>query len=140
LAKNVAKRAVAISGENHPKGLLTGLRHMVDLALRQLKDVLDAYATRNADRAMAVWRKDEKLDAIYNSVFREFLTYMMEDPRNISLCTHLLFVAKNVERIGDHTTNIAETVTYMASGSLPEGQRPKADRTSTTLMSHPARD
>lgn len=135
LAKNVAKRALAVSGENHPKGLLTGLRHMVDLASRQLKDVLDAFAARDVDRALAVWRKDEKLDAVYNSVFRELLTYMMEDPRNIGLCTHLLFVAKNVERIGDHSTNIAETVTYMARGEAPRGDRPKGDTTSSTLVS-----
>jgi phosphate transport system protein len=86
-----------------------------------------------------VWRTDEKLDAVYNSVFRELLTYMMEDPRNIGLCTHLLFVAKNLERIGDHTTNIAETVAYMASGSLPVGERPKSDITSSTLLSGPIR-
>lgn len=134
LAKNVAKRALAVSGENHPKGLLTGLRHMVDLASGQLKDVLDAFAARDVDRALAVWRQDEKLDAVYNSVFRELLTYMMEDPRNIGLCTHLLFVAKNVERIGDHSTNIAETVTYMARGEPPRGDRPKNDQTSSKLI------
>ncbi|MDX2308421.1 MAG: phosphate signaling complex protein PhoU [Hyphomicrobium sp.] len=134
LAKNVAKRALAISGENHPKALLTGLRHMVDLASHQLKDVLDAFAARDVDRALAVWRHDEKLDAVYNSVFRELLTYMMEDPRNIGLCTHLLFVAKNFERIGDHTTNIAETVTFMARGAPPSGDRPKNDQTSSTLI------
>ena len=135
LAKNIAKRALAISGENHPKGLLTGLGHMVELAARQLKDVLDAYAARDAQRALNVWHQDEKLDAVYNSVFRELLTYMMEDPRNIGLCTHLLFVAKNLERIGDHSTNIAETVTYVASGQMPEGDRPKYDLTSSTLVS-----
>ncbi len=139
LAKNVAKRAHTVSGETHPKGLLTGLRHMAELASRQLKDVLDAYAARDADRALAVWHTDEKLDAVYNSVFRELLTYMMEDPRNIGLCTHLLFVAKNLERIGDHTTNIAETVTYMTRGAPPEGERPKSDMTSSTLLSGPAR-
>ena len=138
LAKNVAKRALAISGENHPKGLLTGLRHMVELASKQLKDVLDSYAARDPERALAVWRKDEKLDAVYNSVFRELLTYMMEDPRNIGLCTHLLFVAKNVERIGDHSTNIAEVVTYMTRGTMPDGERPKNDTTSSTLMTNPA--
>ena len=138
LAKNIAKRAQTISGENHPKGLLTGLRHMVEIASRQMKDVLDAFAARDAERALAVWRHDEQLDAVYNSVFRELLTYMMEDPRNISLCTHLLFVAKNVERIGDHTTNIAEFVTFMARGALPEGERPKSDLTSSTMVSKPA--
>ncbi len=137
LAKNIAKRALAVSGENHPKALLTGLAHMVELAARQLKDVLDAYAARDAARAMTVWHNDEKLDAVYNSVFRELLTYMMEDPRNIGLCTHLLFVAKNLERIGDHATNIAETVTYVTSGHPPEGDRPKYDLTSSTLISTP---
>ena len=83
------------------------------LALGQLKDVLDAYAARDVDKALEVWRSDEEIDALYNSLFRELLTYMMEDPRNISLCTHLLFCAKNLERIGDHATNIAETVYYL---------------------------
>ena len=113
---------------------------MVDLALRQLKDVLDAFATRDADKALEVWNNDKNIDALYNSVFRELLTYMMEDPRNIGLCTHLLFIAKNVERIGDHTTNIAETVTYLARGAFPDGERPKNDKTSSTLLTNPAHD
>ena len=133
LAKNIGKRALTLSGEVQPKAHLSGLRHMVDLALRQLKDVLDAFSARDADKALKVWRDDENIDALYNSVFRELLTYMMEDPRNIGMCTHLLFIAKNVERIGDHTTNIAETVTYLARGALPEGERPKNDQTSATL-------
>ena len=107
---------------------------MTDLASRQLKDVLDAYAARDADRALAVWHQDEKLDAVYNSVFRELLTYMMEDPRNIGLCTHLLFVAKNLERIGDHTTNIAETVHFLARGTALTDERPKTDVTTSTLI------
>ena len=123
LAKNIAKRALAISGENHPKPLMTGLKHMVELALSQLKDVLDAYAERDAEKAVAVWRRDERIDAMYNSLFRELLTYMMEDPRNIGLCTHLLFAAKNIERIGDHTTNIAENVHYLVHG-VALGRRP----------------
>ena len=137
-AKNIGKRAVAVAGESQPKTLLTGLRHMVELASKQLRDVLDAFAARDADKAMKVWRDDEKIDALYNSVFRELLTYMMEDPRNIGLCTHLLFIAKNVERIGDHTTNIAETVNYLARGELPAGDRPKNDKTSTTLVDKPS--
>ena len=137
-AKNIGKRAVAVAGESQPKTLLTGLRHMVELASKQLRDVLDAFAARDADKAMKVWRDDEKIDALYNSVFRELLTYMMEDPRNIGLCTHLLFIAKNVERIGDHTTNIAETVNYLARGELPAGERPKNDKTSTTLVDKPS--
>ena len=136
-AKNIGKRAVAVAGESQPKTLLTGLRHMVELASRQLRDVLDAFAARDADKAMKVWRDDEKIDALYNSVFRELLTYMMEDPRNIGLCTHLLFIAKNVERIGDHTTNIAETVNYLARGELPAGERPKNDKTSSTMVEKP---
>ncbi len=140
LAKNIGKRALATASENQPRALVVGLRHMVDLALRQLKDVLDAFAARDAEKALEVWNEDEKIDALYNSVFREMLTYMMEDPRNIGLCTHLLFIAKNVERIGDHTTNIAETVTYLARGTLPHGDRPKNDLTSSTLVTNPTRD
>jgi phosphate transport system protein len=135
LAKNIAKRALAVSGENHPKPLMTGLKHMLELALRQLKDVLDAHAERDSEKALAVWRADERIDAMYNSLFRELLTYMMEDPRNIGLCTHLLFGAKNIERIGDHTTNIAETVHYLVSGATIADDRPKGDTTSSTLIS-----
>ena len=134
LAKNIAKRALAVANESHPKPLITGLRHMLDLALRQLKQVLDAYAERDADRAMAVWREDEQIDAMYNSLFRELLTYMMEDPRNIGLSTHLLFGAKNIERVGDHTTNIAETVHYLVRGTLITDERPKGDDTSSTMF------
>ena len=133
-SKNIAKRALAIAGESHPKPLLVGLGHMVDLALRQLKDVLDAYSERDADKALSVWRRDEQLDAMYNSLFRELLTYMMEDPRNIGLSTHLLFGAKNLERIGDHTTNVAETVHYLVHGTAITDDRPKGDYTSSTLI------
>ncbi|MGE5513256.1 MAG: phosphate signaling complex protein PhoU [Bacteroidota bacterium] len=133
-AKNIAKRALAVSGETHPKTLMTGLRHMTELALRQLKDVLDAFAARDAKKALEVWRNDEQIDALYNSVFRELLTYMMEDPRNIGLCTHLLFGAKNIERIGDHATNVAETVHYLVTGQPLTDDRPKGDKTSTTLI------
>lgn len=134
LGKNIAKRALAIAGQPHPKPLITGLRHMVELALSQLNDVLDAYAARDAERALAVWRDDEKLDAVYNSLFRELLTYMMEDPRNIGISTHLLFGAKNIERVGDHTTNIAEIVQFLVSGKAIMDDRPKGDETSTTLI------
>jgi phosphate transport system protein len=134
LAKNIAKRSRAIAAEPHPKPLMLGLRNMVERALSQLKDVLDAYADRNADLALRVWRRDEQIDAMYNSVFRELLTYMMEDPRNIGMCTHLLFGAKNLERIGDHTTNIAETIHFFVHGREIEADRPKQDKTSTTLI------
>jgi phosphate transport system protein len=134
LAKNIAKRATAISGEAHPKSLMVGLRHMTELALSQLKDVLDSYIERDAEKAMEVWRNDEKIDAMYNSLFRELLTYMMEDPRNIGLCTHLLFGAKNIERIGDHTTNIAENIYYLVHGRTLAEDRPKGTDTSLVLL------
>jgi phosphate transport system protein len=132
LGKNVAKRAVAVMAEQQPKQLVLGLKHMGELALSQLKDVLDAFIERDADRALKVWYKDEEIDAMYNSLFRELLTYMMEDPRNIGLCTHFLFGAKNIERIGDHATNIAENVYYLVNGRAITDQRPKSDTTSST--------
>jgi phosphate transport system protein len=133
LAKNIAKRAIAVAHETPPKSLLTGLGHMTEHALGQLKDVLDAYAARDAEKAMLVWHDDARIDLLYNSLFREMLTYMMEDPRNIGLCTHLLFGAKNIERIGDHTTNIAENIHYLVHGVMPDGDRPKGDETSTLV-------
>jgi phosphate transport system protein len=132
LGKNISKRALAVVGEQQPKKLMLGLKHMGELALEQLKEVLDAFIERDADRALKVWYKDEEIDAMYNSLFRELLTYMMEDPRNIGLCTHLLFGAKNIERIGDHATNIAETVYFLVHGSAITDQRPKGDNTSMT--------
>ena len=99
--------------------------------LVQLKDVLDVYATRTAEKAQVIRDRDEEIDAMYTSLFRELLTYMMEDPRNITSCTHLLFCAKNMERVGDHATNIAETIYYMATGQQPEGERPKDDSANT---------
>jgi len=134
LAKNIAKRANVIAEEPHPKAVMSGLGHMVEMALKQLKLVLDAYAERDAERALAVWRSDQQIDAMYNSLFRELLTYMMEDPRNIGISTHLLFGAKNLERVGDHTTNIAETVHYLVTGQPITDERPKGDKTSTTLI------
>jgi phosphate transport system protein len=129
LAKNTAKRTHAIS-EALPRKLSTGLARMGAMAQSQLNQVLDAYAQRDDEKGLAVWRSDEDLDSLYNSIFRELLTYMMEDPRNISLCTHLLFGAKNLERIGDHTTNIAENIHYLIHGkNITEG-RPKKDVTS----------
>jgi phosphate transport system protein len=134
LGKNIAKRTIAINAEPPPKQLMLGLRHMGELTLGQLKDVLDAFTERDADLALKVWLKDESLDDLYNSVFRELLTYMMEDPSNIGLCTHLLFGAKNLERIGDHTTNIAEIIYFLVHGRAIKSQRPKGDTTSTTLV------
>jgi phosphate transport system protein len=128
LAKNIAKRALAIGGEFQPQKIVVGLQHMSDLVLGQLKDVLDAYAQQDTAKALDVWKRDGAIDALYTSLFRELLTYMMEDPRNISFCTHLLFCAKNIERIGDHTTNIAETVHYLVTGETLAIDRPKNDR------------
>ena len=107
---------------------------MGELALGQLKEVLDAFIERDADRALKVWYKDEEIDAMYNSLFRELLTYMMEDPRNIGLCTHLLFGAKNIERIGDHATNIAETVHFLVEGGPFRESRPKGDTSSFAVV------
>lgn len=130
LAKNIAKRAVAISGQfSPPHRAVIGLEHMSRLVQAQLKDVLDAYATGNEQKALEVWHRDGEIDALYTSLFRELLTYMMEDPRNITFCTHLLFCAKNVERIGDHTTNIAETIHYLVTGETLDINRPKLDTT-----------
>jgi phosphate transport system protein len=137
LAKNTAKRTHAVS-EPLPRRLSTGLARMGAMAQGQLKEVLDAYARGDDAKAMAVWRADEDLDALYNSIFRELLTYMMEDPRNISQCTHLLFGAKNLERIGDHTTNIAENIHYLVHGKTISEARPKKDITS--MMTHEKAD
>ena len=133
LAKNIAKRARAVAGETHPKPLMTGLGHMTELALEQLTDVLDAFSKRDGAKALAVWRADAGLDALYNSIFRELLTYMMEDPRNIGLCTHLLFAAKNIERVGDHTTNIAENIHFLVTGQVLNDERPKGDDTTSVM-------
>ncbi|MEW9616814.1 phosphate signaling complex protein PhoU [Shinella sp. S4-D37] len=133
LGKNTAKRVIAVQSSGMPRKLTRGLEHLAELALMQLKEVLDVYATRSIEKAKAIRERDDEIDAIYTSLFRELLTYMMEDPRNITPCTHLLFCAKNIERIGDHATNIAETIYYMATGSQPEGERPKDD-TSTSVV------
>ena len=135
LAKNISKRSLVIFQDYEtPNRLVQGLSRMGKLALGQLKLVLDAYTNRDVDMANRVWVSDEEIDEMYNSVFRELLTYMMEDPRMIGMCTHLLFVAKNIERIGDHATNIAETVSYLVTGDRIVGERPKGDKTSTTSV------
>lgn len=136
LAKNIAKRALVIQGDfETPVRLVQGIARMGRLAQGQLKSVLDACSNRDAQVAMEVWRGDEEIDEMYNSVFRELLTYMMEDPRTIGVCTHLLFIAKNIERIGDHATNIAETVRYVVTGEYVSDDRPKSDTTSSTTVS-----
>ena len=134
LAKNIAKRAVKIATEPRVPRAVIGLKHMNELAATQLKDVLDAYAQRDTERAQAVWVRDGELDALEDSVFRDLLTFMMEDPRNISFCTHLLFCSKNIERVGDHATNIAETVFYLVTGGTLPLERPK-DRNAAAVFS-----
>jgi phosphate transport system protein len=134
LAKNIAKRAVVVSGELNLQQVMRGVEHMTEMVLAQIKDVLDAYARRNIDKAVQVWRSDGEIDAVNNSLFRELLTYMMEDPRNISVCIHLLFCAKNIERMGDHATNVAETIYYMVEGQMLTDERPKSDTTSSTAI------
>jgi phosphate transport system protein len=132
LAKNIAKRVEVVENELNLQKVMRGVEHMTELVLTQIKDVLDAYARRDVGKAVQVWRSDEEVDAVNNSLFRELLTYMMEDPRNISVCIHLLFCAKNIERMGDHATNIAETIYYMVEGRTLPDERPKGDTTSTT--------
>jgi phosphate transport system protein len=135
LAKNIGKRVLDLNGEYPSTKLIRGVEHMGSLVLAQLKRVLDAYAARDVDGAMEVWRRDEEIDAMCVSLFRELLTYMMEDPRSITFCIHLLFSAKNIERMGDHATNIAETVHYMITGQPITLDRPKADTTSFAPVS-----
>jgi phosphate transport system protein len=133
LAKNIAKRAMATAGEQRPSTVIIGLKHIGNTALEQLKNVLDAYSQRDGEKALKVWMSDEPIDKLYNSLFRELLTYMLEDPRNIGLCTHLLFGAKNIERIGDHATNIAEMVYFMVYGKSITDRRPKIDTTTFSM-------
>jgi phosphate transport system protein len=129
LAKNIGKRVSAISDDFHPQKLMRGLEHMAAMVLGQLKEVLDSYVAHDLAKALAVWKGDEEIDAMCTSLFRELLTYMMEDPRNITFCIHLMFCAKNIERMGDHATNIAETVYYLIEGRPISEQRPKGDTT-----------
>ena len=129
LAKNIAKRVGALDDDIELTKVLRGVEHMASLVLGQLKQVLDAYASRDLPSALAVWKGDEEIDAMCTSLFRELLTYMMEDPRNITFCIHLMFCAKNIERMGDHATNIAETVHYMVEGRPIAETRPKGDTT-----------
>jgi phosphate transport system protein len=135
LAKNVAKRVASV-GDNskQPASLYRGLEALADLALTQLKEVLDVYASRSVETIGFVRDRDDQIDAMYTSLFRELLTYMMEDPRNITPCTHLLFCAKNIERIGDHATNIAETIYFIVTGEQMPVERPKGDKTDRIVI------
>ena len=130
-AANVAKRSIALN-VSPPVPHTSSLRALGQLAARQVSDVLEAYRDGDAERALKVRARDAELDAQYTALFRELLTYMMEDARNITPCTHLLFMAKNLERIGDHATNIAENVWFLVHGDQPLPPRDKRDETSTT--------
>jgi phosphate transport system protein len=121
MAKTVSRRALQIEGLSLAPKFYNGVKHMADLILRQLKEALDAYSSRNAQAAIAVFNADDEIDALYTSLFRELLTYMMEDPRNITQCTHLLFCSKSLERVGDHATNIAERAYYLETGQQMSG-------------------
>lgn len=132
LAKNIAKRVNQLTEDLPPQTIIRGIEHMSGLVLGQLKQVLDSYATRNLGNALAVWEGDEEIDSLCTSLFREILTYMAEDPRSIGRGIHMMFSAKNIERMGDHATNIAETVHYMVEGRPLAAERPKKDTTAFT--------
>jgi phosphate transport system protein len=132
-AANVAKRSIVLGQYALPYSL-TGLTHMADMVQEQLKTIIDAIGSSDTAKAVEVWRSDRVVDDIYNALFRELITYMMEDPRNITPCTHLLFIAKNLERIGDHTTNIAETIYYAVEGEVLPDMRPKGDSSAYAII------
>jgi phosphate transport system protein len=132
-AKNMAKRTNVLAGLPDVAGSQTSLRRMAREVQGMLKNVLDAYVQRDAELAMSVIQQDADVDHMYNGLFREFLTFMMEDPRNITPCMHLHFIAKNTERMGDLVTNIAEQVVYLVTGETPDENRPKGDLSSTDL-------
>ena len=125
LARNISKRALILADGEPMLPLTRSIERMGKLVSMRLRDVLDAYTASDVDRAMGVWTSDDEVDEHYNSLFRELLTYMMGDPRTITACTHLLFMAKNLERIGDHATNIAETIHYEITGGDMIGERPR---------------
>jgi phosphate transport system protein len=127
LAKNIAKRALVIAESDPITPLTRSIDRMGQLVGARLKEVLDAVGARDVERAIAVWQRDREVDEHYDAIFRELLTYMMGDPRTITSCAHLLFVAKNLERIGDHATNIAEVLHYEITGAELTEQRPKWD-------------
>ena len=132
-AKNMAKRTAVLSEMTPITGADAALRRMSKEVQSMLKDVLDAYVRSDADLAEGVRQRDLEVDQMYNALFREFLTFMMEDPRNITACMHMHFIAKNVERMGDLITNMAEQVIYMVTGEMPDEDRPKGDKTSSML-------
>ncbi len=131
-ARNGAKRAIVVATQSLT-GSLNGFERMAELVQENLKGAIDALVGDDATKAGEVWRSDEPIDGIYNGIFRELLTFMMEDPRNITAATHLLFIAKNMERIGDHATNIAERVHFAVTGEMPGEERPKGDATTSAV-------
>lgn len=128
-AKNLAKRTPLLIQLHPPEGAAQSIRRMAREVELMMKDALDAYIQRDAELAEQVRQRDQDVDQMYNALFREFLTFMMEDPRNITPCMHLHFIAKNIERVGDHVTSIAEQVVYLVTGERPEESRPKGDQT-----------
>jgi len=134
LAKNIGKRVGAVGATSIPRKLSHGIEGMSKLVLGQVGQVIDKYVSRDAPGLSELRDDDEKIDVRYTAVFRELLTYMMEDPRNITACTHLLFCAKNLERIGDHVTNIAENAYYVVTGDQLPAARPKHDETSAAIV------
>ncbi len=128
-SKNLAKRTSVLVQMGQVAGSAGAIRRLAKAVQAMLKDVLDAYIQRDAELAENVRQRDQEVDQMYNALFREFLTHMMEDPRNITACMHLHFIAKNIERAGDHVTNIAEQVIYLVTGEMPDDSRPKDDRT-----------
>jgi phosphate transport system protein len=136
LAKNVAKRTLVVSREA-PARPTSGVARMGRASLRQFSDILDAYSACNLDAAKAVWGGDDELDELYNSVFQEIILAMMEDSSTVNACTHLVFIAKNFERVGDHATNIAEAIHFLVTGSPIVEVRPKGDQTSTIIVPPP---
>ena len=135
-AKNVAMRAQVLSQTRQVEPV-RGIPRMARLVQGIIKDTLDSYIARDAEKAIDVWIRDREVDEMHTGLFRELLTYMMEDPRSITPCTHLLFIARNIERMGDHATNVAETIHYMVTGERIEGHRPKGDRSSFQLVEAP---
>lgn len=134
-AKNVAKRTQTLSSMEPVGNATSSIQRMARQVQSMIKNVLDAYGTHDIAKADDVRLRDEEVDLMHTSLFRELLTHMLEDPRNITACTHLLFVAKNVERIGDHVTSIAENVHFLVSGVMPADERPKSDLSSETVIS-----
>lgn len=133
-AANVAKRAIALNRVELVRPVFA-LPRLAELAGELVSEVLFAYHDRDADRALLAWARDEELDGMYTGLFRELLTYMMEDPRNITACTHLLFMAKNIERIGDHATNIAENIYFLVHGTEIAQERRKGDQSHNVVGS-----